>query len=75
MLSSTTHKAWQQGRQASSGKMADKGFYDEQFDEKSARYAARGEDIAEGWFGAFCGCKADRKSRRENHFFRRHQSA
>ena len=55
-----------------SGRMPMKGYYGEDFDSKSARYAARGTEIADGFQGAFVGFKADRKARRESHFFTRH---
>ena len=54
-----------------SGFMPMKGYYGEDFDSKSARYAARGAEIADGFQGAFVGFKADRKARRESHFFAR----
>jgi hypothetical protein len=57
------------------GKMPACGFEGDEFDPKSLRFAARGKDICDGYFGAFAGVKGDRKSRQQNHKFARNWNA
>jgi len=54
-----------------SGVMPDTGFDGEPFDARSFRGELAGTPIAEGFYAAFAGIKGDRKSRKENHRFKR----
>ena len=45
-----------------SGKMPDKGFYNEDFPKSSQRYLHKGEEIMGGWKAVYMGTKADGKA-------------